>query len=261
MHEQFREHAANYAKKYGDVDAWAARLREGFAAAGIDPADLKPQMIIDVGSGSGNTIFPLLELFPSATVVASDLAAELLAILRDNLDGPAASRVALLQANAEAMPIKPASCDLVVGAAILHHLFEPAGCLRESCGLLRPGGIAMYVEPCQHGKILVRQAYDCLLRDARAAELDPVIRQHMHDRIAFIDLRLRHDRDKSDPIFEQLDDKWMFSIQHMREMGEAAGFERTVITRVDAHVDNLLVREFGVHFRRSYGEDALPEWA
>src|SRR5471032_2660437 len=79
---QFLENAADYHKRYGNVEGLRtliASLLDGATAGG-------ERFILDLGSGSGNSVIPLLDLFPSAFVVATDISPQLLVILRDFLE-------------------------------------------------------------------------------------------------------------------------------------------------------------------------------
>ncbi|TMH04634.1 MAG: class I SAM-dependent methyltransferase, partial [Betaproteobacteria bacterium] len=107
-----------------------------------------PSLIIDIGSGSGNSVIPLADLFPDANIVATDISPQLLAILRDflskrddakNSEG-GEGRFALVCVDAAEANYLPGVADLAVGAAILHHILEPAKVLASCHRALKPGG-------------------------------------------------------------------------------------------------------------------------
>ena len=79
---QFLDHAADYDHRYANVAYFRIVLDGAFARLERPPA---PRAILDIGSGSGNSVIPLLDRFPDAFVVATDISAPLLAILRDHL--------------------------------------------------------------------------------------------------------------------------------------------------------------------------------
>src|SRR5204863_2644242 len=79
---QFLEHADEYHRNYLNLDYWRFLLDRAFDAIG-EMQD--PSLIIDIGSGSGNSVIPLAERFPGANIVATDISPQLLAILRDFL--------------------------------------------------------------------------------------------------------------------------------------------------------------------------------
>ncbi len=82
--------------------------------------------IIDNGSGSGNTVFPLMDCYPNAQIVASDLSLPILKALRDYYDANYGSNTCfIVQLNAQDMIFEEGTIDLIVGGTILHHLFEP----------------------------------------------------------------------------------------------------------------------------------------
>jgi SAM-dependent methyltransferase len=61
-------------------------------------------------------------------------------------------------ADAERLPYADDSFDLVVGHAVLHHIPDVAGALREVLRVLRPGGRFVFAgEPTRHGDFVARR--------------------------------------------------------------------------------------------------------
>src|SRR5208282_1733333 len=79
---QFLENAEQYHRSYFDTGYWEFLLGNALAAAGNPEA---PARIIDIGSGSGNSVIPLADRFPRAEIAATDISPQLLVILRDYL--------------------------------------------------------------------------------------------------------------------------------------------------------------------------------
>ena len=79
---QFLENAEQYHRAYFDTEYWNFLLGNALEAAGEPSA---PTRIIDIGSGSGNSVIPLANRFPDAEIIATDISPQLLAILRDFL--------------------------------------------------------------------------------------------------------------------------------------------------------------------------------
>lgn len=259
IHDQFTSGAEDYARRYSS-QGYFGKLIAG-ALSRIELDRQRSYTILDVGSGSGNTIFPLLEQFPASAVFASDLSKELLAILGQVLDGKGLKeRVALLQLNAEEPDFRDASLDIIVGGAILHHLFAPDKTIRSAARMLRQGGYAMFFEPCQNGHILIRMAYDTLLNHARATELSRDTVRELRQRISFYDVRFAQDRDKSNPMFLKLEDKWMFSKSYFHELADQYGFSFCSVYG-PLQTKSLLEDKIRVHLRHSLGDSALPGWA
>jgi SAM-dependent methyltransferase len=200
---QFLENAGEYHARYADLER-ARRLIERH----LDPPRLHDGALtlLDIGSGSGNSVIPLLDLFPGSFVVATDVSPQLLAILRDRLESDARyrGRYGLVCMDATRACFTPGAFDAAVGAAILHHIVDPARVLAACAGALAPGGVALFAEPFEPGYALLRMAYRRILARGESGPgfevLDRMVKDH--------DARLR---DKSDPIFEALDDKWFFT--------------------------------------------------
>lgn len=104
-----------------------SRLKAALARLTAPP----PKRHLDVGCGPGNVL---------SSVMASEL--------RVGLDvSPAALRHArehghlVVQGDAERMPFRPGTFDLVTAYSTLHHLFEPQRCVAEAARTLTPGGL------------------------------------------------------------------------------------------------------------------------
>ena len=62
--------------------------------------------------------------------------------------------------------------DLVLGAAILHHLLDPRAALLNVCAGLRPGGKIVLIEPLEAGSLLPHAMYAAVLRILADLEQD-----------------------------------------------------------------------------------------
>jgi len=255
---QFLEHAADYAARYGNVAHFRVMLDD--ALARLDPP-VVPRVVLDIGSGAGNSVLPLLDRFPDAFVVATDISAPLLAILRDHLarEPRYAGRYALVCVDACAARYRPESFDLAVGAAILHHVPSPDGVLDACAEALRPGGAAIFFEPFELGHAVLCLAYREILAEAeRRGETGPgftMVQRLVNDYAARSTAR-------DDPRLLELDDKWMFSAAFFEAAATRGRWSRC---RMDPthDIDAPLRDMTRVNLRlvMDADESALPQWA
>jgi ubiquinone/menaquinone biosynthesis C-methylase UbiE len=261
IHRAFRENAADYAARYQNVSHHEAVLRAAFEKMGWVKRYLEPLIILDIGSGAGNTVISLLNILPHAQVIASDLSLELLLILNKSLsNSPFASRVTYLQLNAEDLQFRAGSVDLVVGSAILHHLFAPEKTLQGCAGILRAGGCAMFFEPFEPGNMYLRVIWERILQDPRAEEIGPDVRGFV--RALINEYEARKGRDKSAPRFAQMEDKWLFTRQYFEEHRKVAGFSNLMIYSLISP-ERLFEVKTEVCLKLGIGKDrtGFPEWA
>jgi tRNA threonylcarbamoyl adenosine modification protein (Sua5/YciO/YrdC/YwlC family) len=116
-----------------DVPAYG-RLQEELTAASGSGAEL----VLELGTGTGETARRLLAAHPKAFLVGIDSSAEMLAVARDSLPrGRVDLRVAPIE---DALPEGP--FDLVATALCVHHLGDPekASLFGRVRAALRPGG-------------------------------------------------------------------------------------------------------------------------
>ncbi|HEV3241193.1 MAG TPA: class I SAM-dependent methyltransferase [Casimicrobiaceae bacterium] len=255
---QFLENAEQYHKSYFDTGYWNFLLGNAFAAAGNPDA---PKRIIDIGSGSGNSVIPLADRFPNAEIVATDISPQLLAILRDFLcrrsDG--GERFGLVCVDAMAARYQPAVADLAVGAAILHHILEPKRVLASCFQALAPGGWAIFFEPFEAGNALLKFTYRRILAQASAAErLAPGLRfiQRM------VEDYQRRELPADAAIYRELDDKWMFTRTYFDRVRGEQGWSEMITYALNVSPTGLR-DQAAVHLRLGTGlaPDAIPAWA
>jgi SAM-dependent methyltransferase len=258
---QFTDHAADYHRRYAASDHFERLFRRALEDAGAGLPE-RP-LVLDLGSGSGvNSVVPLRRIFPGARCVATDLSAELLAILAAYLrETGGGSEAVCVRMDAMRPHVAEGAFDLVAGAAILHHLERPEDGLAAAARALRPGGLAVFFEPFE-GWALVRLAFERILAEAplRREALAPPLERALRGMVA--DIAARTDPDPASPGFRDLDDKWLFSRGRMAEMAAAAGFAEPRILPNNVRPD-LFRKVPPIHLRLAAGDPelAIPDWA
>ena len=116
----------------------------GWAAA-LAPREVRT--VVDLGAGTGSGSVALAGRFPSASVVAVDRSAEMLARTTaaahvGGLDG----RVRPLQADLDAAWPEVGPADVLWASSSLHELADPDRVLRDAAATLTPGGLLVAVE-------------------------------------------------------------------------------------------------------------------
>lgn len=121
--------------------------------------------LLDLGCGAGHVSFQLASLM--AEVVAYDLSADMLEVVATTAADRGLTQVRTVQGVAERLPFETASMDAVVSRYSAHHWCDLGQALREVRRVLRPGGIAAFVDVVAPGLPLLDthlQAIE-LLRD------------------------------------------------------------------------------------------------
>ncbi len=258
VHDTFLKHADAYLRfcpvDRPSIDHWKLLIR-------IALDDFVPQTVTDIGSGGGITVFPTLELFPHAQVIATDLALPLLSELRNLARRDHLESLTVLQMNAEQMVIADEQVDLVMGGNVLHHALSLETMFAEIRRILRPGGRAVFWEAFEHGPQLLAGIFDTWL-EMSPHQLEPLSDSLIASLKWFIrDLQSRAGRNKSPEMLAVMDDKWIFTHGHVRDLAAATGFTRCEMRNI--YGPQNVVQVLGDHELRRKGHswDALPEWA
>ncbi len=144
FHKDKRRIARNFGRAAGEYDGLAqfqqtvgARLIESLPAMKIRPATFA-----DLGSGTGRLARSLLNLYPGSTGVQIDLAEQMLHQARPRWPWRR-RRSNWICADAEFLPIRDASLDLIASNLMLQWCNEPGRVLEEAMRILRPGGLLL----------------------------------------------------------------------------------------------------------------------
>ncbi len=121
------------------------------AAAAIDP---RARHVLDIGCGAGNYSLALLERLPDLDVTLIDLSAPMLERAAERVGAATSGRVTTLQADVRDVDLATSSFDVVLAAAVFHHLREASEWRRvfDACfRWLTPGGSLWIVDLIAHG--------------------------------------------------------------------------------------------------------------
>ncbi len=130
---------AEEAEAYDAMDHGPVNLRfcQDFLAAAP-----RPGRVLDVGTGTARIPIQLCALEPTCSVLATDLAAHMLAVARRNVAAAGLeARITLELADAKESRLPAAGFDAVVSNSIVHHIPEPARALADMVRCLRRGGL------------------------------------------------------------------------------------------------------------------------
>jgi tRNA (cmo5U34)-methyltransferase len=130
----------------------AAELLASTRANPLRPASQTPH-IVDVGCGAGNYTLKLLENASDCDCTLIDLSAPMLQRAAERVSASTRGVVKTLQADIREVKLPPASCDVVLAAAVLHHLRgdeEWHAVLANLYAALRPGGSLWIVDLVEH---------------------------------------------------------------------------------------------------------------
>lgn len=258
---QFLADAEIYDSRYRHSGYMVELLTKAFAVADFRAGASFD--VLDMGSGSGkNSLLPLLTIAPHARCVATDLSPDLLEILyRYAANEGLTPRIACVCTDAMNNHFKPGKFDLVMGIAILHHLIDPLQAMKAAHAALKPGGIAVFVDPFE-GFGLIAMAFRMIGQRAERDQLEisPVAATFMKAMI--VDLDARKGTDKSADRFRYMDDKWLFTRTYFEDAAARAGFRSVrVIAR---NTSETSLREYVADLFQvgcQLEADALPAWA
>jgi tRNA (cmo5U34)-methyltransferase len=120
------------------------------AAAAVTP---RLGRVLDLGCGAGNNTLKLLQLRPGFESDLLDLSAPMLDRARQRVTAAGAKNVRTFQADFREAELAPGSYDVILAAAVLHHLRDDAdweSAFRKIHALLAPGGSVWITDMVAH---------------------------------------------------------------------------------------------------------------
>ena len=140
-------HERQAARKYYSL---LTRAGEHYRALALAECDGSHLLEYGCGFGRQSTIW----LKAGARITGIDISSEAIEKARQSVkDTPYADRAEYYEMNAEAMTFEDDSFDVIVGSGIIHHLDLDA-CYSELSRVLKPNGLAVFMEPLGHNPII-----------------------------------------------------------------------------------------------------------
>lgn len=135
---EVRRAANAAARTYDEAAALQKVVRERLLER-LDYVSLQPKVILDLGAATGHGSAALAQRYPDATVVAVDIAEQM---LLQAMSVPAQPReFTAVCADAAALPFRNASVDLVFCSLLLPWCNAPTRVFEECRRILQPGGL------------------------------------------------------------------------------------------------------------------------
>lgn len=120
------------------MSLWTYALRRHLLPPLLDPlAERAPKRILEIGCGKGETTRILMERFPDATIVATDVDAAAIASAKTGVTEP---RVTFAVADATRLPFPDASFELVIELNSFHHVGRWMNAIAECARVTVPDG-------------------------------------------------------------------------------------------------------------------------
>lgn len=166
------------------VDAALALELVATAAARVTPHATR---LLDVGCGAGNYTLRLLQELPGLNVTLIDLSEPMLARARERVTLAGAATIKTIQADINDLELPTAAFDVIVAAAVLHHLRDDSdweAVFAKLSASLAPGGSIWIFDLVENSlpevQSLMRERYGDYLAELSGADY----RDHVFDYIA-----------------------------------------------------------------------------
>lgn len=138
--EAARRNADRAAATYDASAVLQARLRQQMIER-LEWIAFKPEVVVDLGCGTGHGAAALSRRWPAARVIAVDFAP---GMLREAARREEAPRIERLCADAESLPLPDASADLLFCNLMLPWCDDPDAVFTEIARVLRPRGLLTF---------------------------------------------------------------------------------------------------------------------
>ena len=265
--EFFLENADEYHKRYFNLEDTKPAVKKAIQMSkknyGNNP------VILDLGSGTGNSVFSLVEIYPKATILATDISPQMVTILGSikNEYYPAAN-IGLLAVDALEITIEPGTVDIVSGCAFLHHCVYYEKMLDITYKALNNNGVAIFLEPMMSIYIPMSAMLNTIIKMNGYITDDPLDSKVIKHFQAFIrqwKTRIEAMEHNDYKKVKDYDDKWFFSREKLTRLADSIGFKKCLISpmyETDRKKPVKYITEMrGILHLIDLKYECLPTWA
>ena len=163
--EQIRQRFDNDVERFSNLETGQAAIIDAplalelitSAAAATTPG---ARDVLDVGCGAGNYTIKLLQKLPKLHATVVDLSKPMLDRAVQRISAAGAASVIPVQGDVREIPLQAGSVDIILAAAVLHHLrddHEWESVFAKLFQSLRPGGSLWVSDMVQHSTAAVQE--------------------------------------------------------------------------------------------------------
>ena len=193
------------------------------SAAGRWPATLGDTL--EIGAGTGGQTVPLILSAEARSLVVTDVSVKMLEICRSRLVRTGLDRrqpLLFLTYGAVDSPFRDASFDSCFGSSVVHHILDVGAFLADLVRVLRPGGVAFFVEPnARFHRALLTTLADILMDLEHDEPGNPDV-PLMMNWLAEVNLNLSHMGDLD--FLASREDKHLFYSEEIEWLAQQHGF-------------------------------------
>jgi ubiquinone/menaquinone biosynthesis C-methylase UbiE len=148
--------------------------------AAVDDAACSNGRVLDVGTGTALIPIELAARGFAETIVGIDLADEMLALGRRNIERSGVGNVQLERVDAKHLPYGDETFDVVMSNSIVHHIPQPERAFLEMQRVLTPGGLLFVRDLLRPGTVdEVERLVECYAGDESPRQ-QQLFRQSLH---------------------------------------------------------------------------------
>lgn len=214
-------HSIDKKGRMSTYEAWAEVIAELGMGGG---------RLLEIGSGTGNLTWGLMSQSAFDEIHVTDLSGTFLSYIFNNFSSEAKTKTYYYACDANRLPFRNDSFDIIVGHSVLHHLIDYEATLEQAYSILKKKGCAVFFEPVIQGKLYVSFLIDLIQRVDKTYNLGKLSEE---DRRKIIKQVKHHTKnyftcdDKN--ILRDIEDKYIFDVKEMRKLSESIGFSSFVV--------------------------------
>lgn len=152
--DEIRQRFDNDVERFSNLDLGQttvidAALMMALVAESAAITNPQAQQLLDVGCGAGNYTLKLLEKLPDRDVTLTDLSKSMLDRAVERISAVSRSSIQVLQGDIRDLEFPASQFDIILGAAVLHHLRDEAewqAVFSKFHRILKPGGSLWIVD-------------------------------------------------------------------------------------------------------------------
>src|SRR5437764_15339997 len=130
-------YSAGELKEIGLSDGISLGCGNPTMLAGLHPGEV----VLDLGSGAGlDVLLSARRVSPGGHAYGVDMTDEMLALANENKERAGVPNATFLKGTIEAIPLPPASVDVVISNCVINLAADKAAVLKDAFRVLKPGG-------------------------------------------------------------------------------------------------------------------------